>query len=138
MCKNSFKLTAVLLAGTVLGSAMPAFAQDYWRESISLYGTPRLIEMPSAQSAPDGMITSSVTGFGAQQRINFIFQTTPRLSGTFRYTHFEHIRDDASPELWGRSFDLNTSSRTKASICLQWGHAKLTATTKECLCAART
>lgn len=85
---------------------VPASADDLWRESVSLYGTPGLIEMPSAQSAPDGTITSSITGFGAQQRLNFTFQITPRFSGTFRYTRFEHSAGVLSTETWDRSFDL--------------------------------
>lgn len=81
-------------------AAGPATPQD--TTSYSLYGTPGLIEMPNARSAADAEIAASITGFAAQQRGNFTFQVTPRLSGTFRYAGL----DDRPEGRFDRSFDL--------------------------------
>ncbi|TNC49784.1 YjbH domain-containing protein [Rubellimicrobium rubrum] len=88
---------ALLLAGTSL-------AQDR-AVTYTLYGTPGLLEMPSALSADDGEIAGTVGYFGGQLRTSFTFQVTPRLSGTFRYTGIPDYSegDDA---FWDRSFDL--------------------------------
>ena len=93
---------AVLLVATApVGTEL--LAQD---TTYSLYGTPGLIEMPTAQSASDAEIAASLTALRQQQRANFTFQLTPRLSATFRYTG---IPDNFGPNTEGtfdRSFDL--------------------------------
>lgn len=83
--------------------ATGASAQDM---TYTLYGTPGLIEMPTAQAADDGQITANIGLFKQQQRASFSFQLTERLSGTFRYTG---IPNDTGPDTDGtydRSFDL--------------------------------
>lgn len=81
----------------------PAVAQD--GVSYTFYGTPGLLEMPSAISAADGELAGTVGWFGGQLRNSFTFQVTPRLSATFRYAGIE---DYEGPDdmLWDRSFDL--------------------------------
>lgn len=83
--------------------AAPAFAQDR-AVTYTLFGTPGLLEMPSAISADDGEIAGTVAGFGGQLRTSFTFQVTPRLSGTFRYSGIEDYL--SADDLWDRSFDL--------------------------------
>ena len=68
MTKAIAALTALLLGTT-------AAAQDM---TYTLYGTPGLIEMPTAQSAPDAQITANLSYFKQQQRGSFSFQLTPR------------------------------------------------------------
>ena len=89
-------LTAVVVATS-------ATAQDL---TYTLYGTPGLIEMPSAQAAPDGQVTASVTAFEQQQRVSFSFQLTPRLSGTFRYSGIPNRFGPGTDGTFDRSFDL--------------------------------
>lgn len=60
--------------------------------------------MPSAQSAPDGELSSSVSYFGGSLRTTLSFQITPRLSGSFRYSVLEGFF--ATGALYDRSFDL--------------------------------
>lgn len=85
----------------LMGSS--AFAQN---TTYTLYGTPGLIEMPTAQSAPDAEITASLGLFKQQQRANFTFQLTQRLSGTFRYTGLPNYLGPNTVDTFDRSFDL--------------------------------
>ena len=81
------------------------------RPSINLYGETGLIDMPTAQSQPDGQITASYSQFGDTSRRNFTFQILPRLSGTLRYSTIKN---------WGgtrRRPATTTSSTTAASTC---------------------
>ena len=97
MTKSIAILTA-LLAGT------NAAAQDL---TYTLYGTPGLIEMPTAQAAPDGQVTGSLGLFKQQRRGSVSFQLTPRLSGTFRYAGIgENTGPGTDGILFDRSFDL--------------------------------
>ncbi len=84
--------------------AVPALAQDR-AVTYTYYGTPGLLEMPSAISDDDGEIAGTVSYFGGQLRSSFTFQITPRLSGTFRYSGLEEFGGNGS-DLWDRSFDV--------------------------------
>ena len=70
----------------VVGVALMASAVQVQDTTYTLYGTPGLIEMPTAQAAADGQITASLGSLAQQQRASFSFQLTPRMFGTFRYT----------------------------------------------------
>jgi len=94
------KIAIATLTAAVVGAS--ATAQDL---TYTLYGTPGLIEMPTAQAAPDGQVTASLTAFELQQRASFSFQLTPRLSGTFRYTGFPNYGGPGRGT-FDRSFDL--------------------------------
>ncbi len=100
-----FKNPALLTVAAV-AFAQVATAQENWRESYTLYGTPGLIEMPSAQSAPDGTLAVSVQGFALTQRTTFTFQLTDRLSGSFRYSHENDAYGPDTQDSYDRSFDL--------------------------------
>lgn len=53
--------------------------------SLNFYGSPGLVDMPSAEMLPDGQFTSTYSWFGGQARYNLTFQATPWLSASFRY-----------------------------------------------------
>lgn len=89
------------LSMTLLSSA--SLAQDI---TYTLYGTPGLIEMPTAQTAPDAQVTANLSLFEQQQRANFSFQLSPRLSGTFRYTGIPQNTGIGTGGTYDRSFDL--------------------------------
>ncbi|MEM8571194.1 MAG: YjbH domain-containing protein [Pseudomonadota bacterium] len=98
-------------AFVLIGAAGPALAQakkPMPRPSLNLYGTTGLIDMPSAQSQPDGQVSLSVSHFGSTTRRNFTFQILPRVSGTLRYSSIENWGqgDDPSYDLYDRSFDV--------------------------------
>ncbi len=79
---------------------------DDVRPTYTLYGTPGLIDMPTAQSAPDAELAFTIGGFEQQFRSSLTFQVTPRLSGTFRYSGFKEYSGPGTPDYFDRSFDL--------------------------------
>ena len=54
--------------------------------SLSFYGLPGHIEMPSAESSPDGEVSITASFFGGMQRTTLAFQVLPRLTGALRYS----------------------------------------------------
>ncbi len=49
------------------------------------FGTPSgLIDMPTAEMAPDGQLSTTGAYFDGNRRVSLSFQILPRLSGTFR------------------------------------------------------
>jgi hypothetical protein len=73
--------------------------------SYGLYGTPGLIDMPTAQSADDAEIAATISHFAGTTRTTLSFQISPRLSGSFRYSRIEKFLSDKA-SLYDRSFDL--------------------------------
>jgi hypothetical protein len=76
--------------------------------SVNFFGTPGLIDMPSAEMKPDGEVTVSYSYFGGQQRRNLTFQLLPRITGTLRYSTIENwrSRNNLQYDLYDRSFDV--------------------------------
>lgn len=93
--------------GLVAIAATPLGAQD--GPSLNMYGATGLIDMPSAESQPDGILNTSTAHFGPISRTTLSFQLTPRISGSFRFLGIRDF-DKAVPSIWGtyydRSFDL--------------------------------
>ncbi len=86
-----------------------ASAQD--GPSYTVFGTPGLVEMPTAESADrsDIAATFAYAGSGGY-RTSFSYQLTPKLSGSFRYAVLDmHAKDVEDPEFetFDRSFDLH-------------------------------
>ena len=99
-----FKSVAVSVSLICLGSS--ALAQE--APSLNLYGVTGLIDMPSAESAPDGQLTGTTSSFAGQTRNTLTFQISPRLSGSFRYSI---LAGWSPPTIWNgytfdRSFDV--------------------------------
>ncbi len=81
----------------------PARAEN---SSYSSYGTPGLIDMPTARSAPDAELAATVFTFGSTTRTTLSFQLTPRLTASFRYAGLEGL-GGVRDTLYDRSFDLH-------------------------------
>ena len=101
--------SAVLTLTTALAIAATSgvLAQD--APSLGFYGTTGLIDMPTGESQPDGMINGSSAHFGPISRNTLTFQITPRLSGSFRYQavrDFNRVRPSAYDTYFDRNFDL--------------------------------
>lgn len=96
----------VILCTSALALAAGTAAAQDRNVRYTLYGTPGLIEMPTAMSAPDGEIAGGIGFFAGQHRINFTFQITPRLSGTFRYAGVDDFNGPGTGMYYDRSFDL--------------------------------
>lgn len=74
----------------------------------NMYGVPGLIDMPTADMAPDAQLSSSLSHFAGTTRSTLSFQVLPRLSGSFRYTAIDGYmpRDYTLTTYYDRSFDL--------------------------------
>ena len=107
----AFKAELLLAtAACALCAAVPAMGQDRGI-TYTLYGTPGLIDMPSAMAATDGQIAATLGYFDGQQRNSFTFQITPRLSGTFRYSSVDEFSGVGTGAYFDRSFDLRYQIR---------------------------
>jgi hypothetical protein len=92
------------LASTCFVSA--SAAQDLSTTRLNVMGRQGVIEMPSAEVAPDGQLALSFSKFGKISRTAVTFQMTPRLSGSFRYSGIQDY-GASSETYWNRSFDLS-------------------------------
>ena len=107
----AFKADLLLASATcAILAGVPALGQDRGI-TYTLYGTPGLIDMPSAMAANDGQIAATLGYFQGQQRNSFTFQITPRLSGTFRYSSVEDFVGLGTGAYFDRSFDLRYQIR---------------------------
>lgn len=96
-------------------------------ESLSTFGTPGLIDMPTAQMLDDGAIALTTSRFGETGRNTLTFQLLPRVQGSFRYGILRNFEDETAgrPDRFDRSFDLKfqifdqTPSRPAVSVALQ-------------------
>jgi len=100
-----------LIAAIVI-SAAPATGRA---EQLSFYGTPGLIDMPSAQVMPDGNFAVTSGYFGGNLRNTLSFQITPRLSGAFRYAVIDGFQSDGAT-LYDRSFDLHLALLPEGAV----------------------
>ncbi len=72
----------------------------------STLGTPGgLIDMPTAEMAPDGQLSTTVAYFEGSSRTTLSFQILPRLTGSFRITGTEDLVTSFNT-YYDRSFDL--------------------------------
>jgi hypothetical protein len=74
--------------------------------SLSTYGTPGLIETPSARRLNDGELAFTTSLVGPTLRNTMTFQILPRISGSFRYTRIAGGQADGTPN-FDRSFDIS-------------------------------
>ena len=96
----------VMMAGS-------AAAQDRG-PSYTFFGTPGLLEMPTAESADRSEIAATFAHAGSGGfKGSFSYQLTDRLSGSFRYALIDQYREVTDPavvpgtyETFDRSFDL--------------------------------
>ena len=82
-------------------------AETQTRPTLSFYGTPGLIDMPTASTMRDGDISLS-TGYSRKTfRSVATFQITPRLSGVFRYNILQNLDQPTGDSArYDRSFDV--------------------------------
>ena len=84
---------------------------------LSYFGTPGLLDMPSAAQMGDGTLGFTVAGAGTTRRNTLTFQISPRLSGSFRYAIISGF--DPTNDRFDRSFDLTYLVRQESD----WGPA---------------
>ena len=98
-------LVGVIGVGVLAANHAVAEIENAPRYTYNLYGAPGLIDMPTAQSAEDGELSTTVSTFQGQTRTTLSFQITPRLSGSFRYATIDNWSPTGG-RTWDRSFDL--------------------------------
>ncbi len=108
-------LLAGVSCGAVSAATMMATAQGRSVEkspvtttapSLSFFGTPGLIDLPSGEALPDGQFAVGVSHFGGQTRTNLTFQFSPRISATFRYVGLRDFDSAGFSTFRDRSFDF--------------------------------
>ncbi|KUF09587.1 YjbH domain-containing protein [Pseudoponticoccus marisrubri] len=129
--RNRSRATLAVVAALALAAGIaPARAEtDRNTPSFNLYGSPGLVDMPTAEVLPDGTLSATVGNFGNTTRTTLNFQITPRLSAAFRYSairDFNHPRskpaNDPEGIYYDRSFDMRfqllTESPSRPSIVI--------------------
>lgn len=102
-------LRRLALAGTFLTALTGnALADDDQRNRLSygLYGSPGLVDMPTAEVPPDATLAGTFGHFNGTSRTTLYFQILPRLSGAFRYSVIEDYNGMNTVTRYDRSFDL--------------------------------
>lgn len=83
-------------------------------QHLSTYGTPGLIDMPTAEVLPGGYLGFTVSGFGSTVRGTMVFQMLPSVYGTFRYSMLKAALPDRN-NLYDRSFDIHFQLREESN-----------------------
>lgn len=96
----------ILAFGTASALALTNAAAQSDRTALSTYGTPGLIETPTARSLKDGELAFTTSLVGPTLRNTVTFQILPRVSGSFRYTRIDGGQADGTPN-FDRSFDIS-------------------------------
>lgn len=98
-----YKLVALGIAGI---ASTPAQADvGTLTSSYTIYGTPGLIAMPTAEAAADSELAFSYAQYGPNANGTLTFQITPRLSGSFRYAKLADFHPLVG-DYFDRSFDI--------------------------------
>ncbi|MEP4037966.1 YjbH domain-containing protein [Pseudophaeobacter sp.] len=81
-------------------------------QHLSTFGTPGLIDMPTAEVMPDGNLATTTFVTGEMNRNTIAFQILPRVYGSFRYSYLKDF-GGASNSLYDRSFDIHYQIRNE-------------------------
>ncbi len=73
--------------------------------SLNFYGSPGLVDMPTAEMLPEGQFTTGISNFAGQTRFTLTFQATPWMSASFRYSGVEDLNLFGFSTYYDRSFD---------------------------------
>ncbi len=74
--------------------------------SLNFYGSPGLLDMPSAEMLPNGQFTNTFSSFGGNSRYTLTFQATPWLSASFRYNAIQNWNMGGFNTFYDRGFDI--------------------------------
>ncbi len=106
--KRIFRHIALLsgTCGALAATPMAMAERSTQTTSFGLRGAAGIIEMPTAEVAPDGTLSFSYSSFGNITFGTLNFQITPRLSGSFRYSGLTNF-DPNYDTYTDRAFDLS-------------------------------
>ncbi|SHM69616.1 Exopolysaccharide biosynthesis protein YbjH [Roseovarius litoreus] len=95
-------LSSALVGAAHLWSTTAAQADP----GFSVYGTPGLIEMPTAEVMDDGQLAFTFSQFADTSKTTLFFQFLPYVYGAFRYSVIDNFVGGTSAN-YDRSFDLH-------------------------------
>ncbi|WP_323767757.1 YjbH domain-containing protein [Antarctobacter sp.] len=106
--RKSGLVRRIALAGTFLSTMGGALNAEDIHDPVSfnLYGSPGLVDMPTAEVPPDATLAGTYSNLNGTSRTTLYFQILPRLSGSFRYSAIESISAGGPATHFDRSFDL--------------------------------
>src|SRR6056297_137254 len=90
----------------IVGLLLATTASVALAQSMSTYGTPGLVEMPTAEMLGENELALTSSGFNNTQRHSLTFQFLPRVNATFRYSLIEEFFATGR-RIADRSFDVN-------------------------------
>lgn len=96
------------IATLSVGASLGGGAGYLHAETFSTYGTPGLVDLPTAEVLPDGELALTANVFGDTSRNTLTFQMLPRVFGSFRYAiiqDFESVEEGINQ--YDRSFDVH-------------------------------
>lgn len=82
-------------------------------QNLSTYGTPGLIDMPTAEVLNDGELALTASSFGTTFRSTVTFQMLPWVYGSFRYSIIDGYNGPIIGNRYDRSFDLHFQLATE-------------------------
>ncbi len=109
------KLCAALVLALTAGLSSIAQAQTVEeapnfdrpaQPSMNFYGSPGIIDLPSAEHLPEGQFATTYSFFGGTSRYNLTFQALPWLSASFRYNGIQNLNLFGFNTYYDRGFDV--------------------------------
>lgn len=105
MIRKRKVIGAIAICAAAAGPVV-VFADTLKTTLTNNYGNPgALIDMPTAESAPDGQLSTTIMHFDGFTKTTLSFQITDRLSGSFRYAATRGLAPGFDV-FYDRSFDL--------------------------------
>ena len=104
---------AAPLAAQEAEPELPGFAAPE-TPTLNFYGSPGLIDMPSAEMLPDGQFTVGLSNFEGQSRLTATFQALPWLSASFRYNGIRDWNFGGFEAYYDRGFDVRFRLREES------------------------
>lgn len=119
--RTARKLTAASLITVMVIPSNVVFGETLITRSKNMYGTPGgLIDMPTAEMAPDGQLATTLSYSAKTFRTTLSFQILPRLTGSFRYSGLKDYRPGRggpnpypNGTYYDRSFDIRYQALTE-------------------------
>ena len=102
------RATTSLAFGAIL-AALPNLAAaeiSTVTTSYNISGMPGLVDLPTAEVAPDSEFVLSYMQYGPQARGALTFQVSPRITASFRYTKLADFGGGGAYDYFDRSFDV--------------------------------
>jgi len=103
--ERTLKALAGFSGAMAVSAAVVSMNSEASAETLSFYGTPGLIDMPTAGTLPDGALAFTAAKYGPIFRNTLSFQFSPRISGAFRYAAQGELTRPGG-DYYDRSFDL--------------------------------